>query len=288
MLTISLRACSRGDCSALATAAAAGVPVHRLVMDADVCPPAALPELATGTILTDAQGEDVFRVTGHVVLPAAEGPHALACPLLTACRDVSACTMELAPVKRGISLAWVTLSDSGHAGRREDASGPALAARVQERLPLDYVQGFLLPDSEPALRALLTHLALTEGYDLILTTGGTGLAPTDVSPEATARVLDYELPGFVQAMMQASLACTPMGAISRAKAGVLHKSLVINLPGSPKAVLENLEPILPAFRHSLDKLHGDATPCARLTPRPHTCPGQGWLQGCDAPAQLRT
>lgn len=261
-LTIRLRACQAGTVLPLSTAAVAGMPHHCLESgDEAPCPPAALPGLAIGTYLADADGSEVARVTGHVLLQASQGLHALACPLLTACRNISACTMELMPVKKGISLAWVTLSDSGHAGTRADASGPVLEAKVRERLPLDYVQGYLLPDSETGLRALLTHLALTEGYDLILTTGGTGVAPTDVSPQATARVLDYELPGFVQAMMQASLAKTPMGAISRAQAGVVHTSLVINLPGSPKAVSENLEAIVPAFRHSLEKLHGDTRPC---------------------------
>ncbi len=259
MLVVQLRACPKGATLPLSTTSTLGVDTHRL---AGTCCPADLPGLPIGTVLADEAGIDLLRVTGHVLLPALTSPHALACPLLTACVDLPAGEKKLVAHKRGTSLAWITLSDSGHAGLREDKSGPLLASKVQEVLETDHVQGYLLPDNLNRLRALLTHLALVEGYDLILTTGGTGVAPTDVSPEATARVLDYELPGFVQAMMQASLAKTPMGAISRARAGVIGQSLVLNLPGSPRAVLENLEAVLPAFRHTLEKLHGDPTPCA--------------------------
>ena len=111
------------------------------------------------------------------------------------------------------------------------------------------------------LRALLVDLALNQGYDVICTSGGTGVGPRDISPQVTSAVLDYPLPGFSMAMMQASLAKTPHAAISRAVAGVLGQSIIINLPGSRKAVVENLEAVLPALPHALDKLHGDPADC---------------------------
>ena len=261
MLFVNLTACSAGSTLPLATARPQGVSCHRLLCKRKACAPADLPKLPVGTVLADESKTSRLMVTGHMLIPAQNGPHALFCPLLTACVDLPVGEIGLLPEKKGISLAWVTLSDSTHAGLREDASGPVLANKVRGFLDIDYAQGYLLPDNASDLRALLTHLALVEGYDLILTTGGTGVAPTDVTPEATASVLDYELPGFSQAMTMASLAKTPMGAISRAKAGVVGQSLVVNLPGSPKAVQENLEAVLPCFKHTIEKLHGDMTPC---------------------------
>ena len=119
----------------------------------------------------------------------------------------------------------------------------------------------MLPDDAAALRALLTELALGQGYDIICTSGGTGVGPRDVSPEATLAVLDKRLPGFEQAMMQAGLDKTPTASVSRAVAGVIGGCICINLPGSRKAVVENLAAVLPALGHALDKLHGDPADC---------------------------
>ena len=107
------------------------------------------------------------------------------------------------------------------------------------------------------------ELALGQGYDLILTSGGTGLAPRDTTPEALLPIFERRLPGFEQAMMQASLAKTPTAAISRAVAGTLGRTIVITLPGSRKAVSENLAAILPALGHALEKLHGDPSDCGK-------------------------
>lgn len=163
--------------------------------------------------------------------------------------------------KEGRSLAWVTLSDKGSQGMREDLSGPAIADLAAAHLPLCHSQGFLLPDEASQLRALLTDLALNQGYDLICTTGGTGLSPRDITPQVTAALLDLPLPGFSQAMLAASLDKTPHAAISRAVAGVLGQSIIINLPGSRKGVQENLAAVLPALPHAFDKLHGDPADC---------------------------
>ncbi len=172
--------------------------------------------------------------------------------------------LELTWLPRGRSLAWITLSDKGARGERQDASGPLLEAQVREVMDLSLCRGFLIPDSPSQLRSLLMDLALFQQFDLILTTGGTGVGPRDITPETTLSVIDKRLPGFEQAMTAASLAKTPMGVISRAVVGTLGASLIINLPGSPKAVRENLVAVLPAINHTLDKLQGDPGDCASL------------------------
>ncbi|WFS61181.1 MogA/MoaB family molybdenum cofactor biosynthesis protein [Pseudodesulfovibrio thermohalotolerans] len=166
--------------------------------------------------------------------------------------------------RTGYALAWITLSDKGARGERVDESGPLVGRLVGEALDLNCVQGFVIPDEEGQLKGLLADLALTQGFDLILTTGGTGVAPRDVSPEATLAVIEKRLPGYERAMTAASLAKTPHGAISRAVAGTLGRALVVNMPGSPKAVAECLAPLLPTFRHTLEKLQGDPSDCAVL------------------------
>ena len=256
---LSLRACSAGDCLPLAPAWSGGplgLPAH-LLQD----PPLRdVPFLPVGTTFYAAE-TPFARVTGHVWLPACGDGHALRCPLLTALTDLPVGDVQLEPRKSGRSLAWITLSDKGSLGLREDTSGPALADMVADVLPLCHSQGFILPDEARDLRALLTELALGQGYDLILTSGGTGVSPRDISPQVTAPLLDYELPGFRTAMLMASLAATPRAVISRATAGVLGRSMIINLPGSLKAVRENLGAVLPALAHTLDKLHDDPADC---------------------------
>lgn len=170
--------------------------------------------------------------------------------------------LDLVARKAGWSLAWITLSDSCAAGHKEDASGPVIEDLVRGTLPVGHAEGFLLPDDETRLRALVMDLALSQRFDVIVTTGGTGLAPTDRTPEALNPILERRLPGMVQSMIASSLAKTPHGALTRSVAGTLGRSIVLSLPGSPKAVRENLDAVLPALGHGLDKLHGDATPCA--------------------------
>ncbi len=216
----------------------------------------------------DAPWFRVLRVEWYNPLGAASGAGSLPGVRVEVLKDAPE---ELAPDQRlewtlfkpGLTLAWVTLSDKGWRGLREDASGPAIDAMAREKLEIAFSRGFLLPDNADSLRALLTDLTLTQGYDLVITTGGTGLAPSDVTPEATLAVIDKRLPGMERAMLQASLQKTPHAMISRAVAGSLGQSLIINLPGSLKAVRENLEAVLPALAHGLAKLQGDPSDCGQ-------------------------
>ena len=171
---------------------------------------------------------------------------------------------RLSASREGFALAWITLSDKGAAGQRVDASGPLVEELVRAAMPLSLARGFVLPDEEPGIRALLTQLALQDGYDLICTTGGTGVAPRDVTPEATLAVIEKRLPGFERAMTMTSLAKTPHGAVSRAVCGTLGGAVIVNLPGSPKAVRECLGALVPALAHTMEKLQGDPSDCAAV------------------------
>jgi molybdenum cofactor synthesis domain-containing protein len=156
-----------------------------------------------------------------------------------------------------IRLAIVTVSDKASTGEREDAGGPAireaLAAGGVEFTEMDYR---IVPDEEQLIGEALFHLSERSDVDLILTTGGTGLAPRDVTPQITLHSIDYEVPGIAEAMRAASLKVTPMGMLSRGVAGVRKRTLIINLPGSPKAVRENLDAISGALQHAVDTLRG--------------------------------
>ena len=215
------------------------------------------PSLPTGANLDQA-----FRILGQFTLADPGLQHAAICYYLEALGDLDTCTAKDFTVeKNGLSLAAITLSDQGARGLREDLSGPAISKTLEKALNITLTQGFLLPDNASELRCLLEHLALREQYDLIITTGGTGVTSRDITPETTAKILDYQLPGFMQLMCSTGLLKTPTACLSRAQAGVLGRSLIINLPGSKKAVTENLTALLPVLPHALDKLHDDPTPC---------------------------
>jgi molybdenum cofactor synthesis domain-containing protein len=159
------------------------------------------------------------------------------------------------------TIGVLTLSDKGSRGEREDESGRVLQEMVA---PLgEIVRYQVIPDEEELIVATLVEWVDKDGVDLILTTGGTGLSPRDITPEATARVIEREIPGMAEAMRAASMAKTPHAMISRALAGVRRQSIIINLPGSPKGVRENLEVVYPALEHALLKLKGDPSECAR-------------------------
>lgn len=163
--------------------------------------------------------------------------------------------------KNGWSVATITLSDKGSRGLRIDESGPLIHELIAPVLKPAFSRSFLIPDDGGQLKALLCHLALIERFDLIVTTGGTGVGNRDITPQITESLLDLPMRGIVSAMFLASIAKTPNAIISRAAAGLIGKALVINLPGSRKAVRENLEAALPGLPHALDKISGDASDC---------------------------
>jgi len=159
------------------------------------------------------------------------------------------------------TIGVLTLSDKGAKGARQDESGKILQEMVADLG--EVVRYQVIPDDLDMIVSTLVDWVDKEKIDLILTTGGTGLTPRDLTPQATARVLDYEIPGMAEAMRAASLAKTPHAMLSRALAGVRRQSMIINLPGSPKGARENLEVVLPALAHGLAKLKGDPSDCAR-------------------------
>jgi molybdenum cofactor synthesis domain-containing protein len=159
-----------------------------------------------------------------------------------------------------IHTAILTLSDKGSKGEREDESGRVIRELIQG-IGAVVDQYEILPDEREVIAQALTRLADSGTIDLILTTGGTGVAPRDVTPEATQAVLDRELPGIAEAMRAESLKKTPHAMISRAVAGMRKRTLIVNLPGSPRAVRENLAVILPALPHAIEKIKGDPSDC---------------------------
>ncbi|PNU20328.1 molybdenum cofactor biosynthesis protein [Geothermobacter hydrogeniphilus] len=155
----------------------------------------------------------------------------------------------------------LTLSDKGARGERVDESGEILREMAAELGPVCCYE--MIPDDFSLIVATLRDWADNRKLDLLLTTGGTGLSPRDVTPEATLAVIDREVPGMAEAMRAASLAKTPHAMISRAVVGLRGTTLIANMPGSPKAVRENFAVLLPALPHALAKLKGDPSDCAR-------------------------
>ena len=163
-----------------------------------------------------------------------------------------------------MKAAILTLSDKGSRGERVDASGPALSAWLAER-GVETARTEIIPDEAELITAKLVEWADSGAFDLILTTGGTGVSPRDVTPDATMKVLDRLIPGFAEVMRMKSLLKTPNAMISRAVAGVRGQTLIINLPGSPKGAVENLEAVWPAVPHAVEKIQGDTRDCAPST-----------------------
>ena len=158
--------------------------------------------------------------------------------------------------------AIITASDSGYRGEREDLSGPAIK-EILEREGYEVISMDILPDDQVMLAGKMQEIADSEKAELILTTGGTGFSERDVTPEATEEVIERKVPGIPEAIRAYSMTITKRAMLSRATAGIRGKTLIVNLPGSPKAVRESLEYIIDALAHGLEILSGEARDCAR-------------------------
>jgi len=159
-----------------------------------------------------------------------------------------------------INAAILTVSDRSSRGERDDRSGPALESWLKEH-GVRIATTATVPDESALISAQLAEWADQGRYELILTTGGTGVSPRDVTPESTTVILDRVIPGFGEVMRLRGLEVTPKAMISRAVAGIRGETLIINLPGSPKAALENLEAIWEAVPHTIEKVLGDTRDC---------------------------
>ncbi len=157
-----------------------------------------------------------------------------------------------------LAIAVITVSDRAYKKEYEDLSGPGIRDILLSCCQAE-ISVTVVPDDKIAVQKAILDQT---GRDFILTTGGTGLSPRDITPEATREVCDREIPGMAEAMRRQSAAVTPHAMISRAMAGIRGRTLIINLPGSPKGAKENLGVLLPALPHAIDKIKGDESECA--------------------------
>ncbi len=160
------------------------------------------------------------------------------------------------------TIGILTASDKGSIGQRKDLSGPVIR-EMTEGIGWQVVIMEIIPDEKNIIQGKLIQYADNLGLDIVFTTGGTGFSPRDVTPEATLAVIEKLTPGIPEAMRLESLKVTPSAMLSRAVAGIRKKTIIINLPGSPKGVRECLQVILPSLQHGIDILKGDAAECAK-------------------------
>ena len=172
---------------------------------------------------------------------------------------------ELQQSARKIQIAILTTSDRSSRGEREDLSGKAIREIARSN---DWEVAYygIVPDDKETIKAELIKMADEVKADLVLTSGGTGVAPKDLTPEATLEVIDREVPGMAEAMRMESLKKTPHAMLSRAVCGVRGKALIVNLPGSPRAVKECLEVIIPAISHAFELIQGGVADCGVTPP----------------------
>jgi molybdenum cofactor synthesis domain-containing protein len=160
----------------------------------------------------------------------------------------------------GFSVGIITVSDKGSRGERVDTSGPTIEEMIKQ-IGGKVEKYIIVPDEKKEIKEAIIEMSDTLGLNLVLTTGGTGFSNRDVTPEATLEVIERHVPGIPEVMRARSLQVTPKAMLSRAQAGIRKQTLVINLPGSPKGVRENLEVIIPALKHGIEILTGQASEC---------------------------
>ncbi len=203
---------------------------------------------------------EIYRRMGDCIMPR-EGVFAR-----VLCEGVIRVGDEMAVEARQGVRPWqaavITLSDKGARGERMDESGPAIAGRLKAA-GYEVVEQLLIADDAEMLKKQLCRLADQRQLDLVLTTGGTGFSPQDVTPEATLAVAERSAPGIAEAIRAASLAVTSRAMLSRGTAVIRGKTLIINLPGSPKACMESMDVFLDVVPHGLELLRGEASDCAR-------------------------
>ena len=182
-----------------------------------------------------------------------------------------------------VKAAVITVSDKGSRGEREDTSGPAVAEKLREAGFEVSFRG-IIPDEQPVIEAELIRCADELGLNLVVTTGGTGFSPRDVTPEATLKVVERETRGIPEAMRAESMRITPRGCLSRAAAGLRGRTLIVNLPGSKKAALENLDAVMDAIGHGMDMLASSGSAdCADPGPVKEPAPSvDAWLREAKA------
>ncbi|TFG37277.1 MAG: MogA/MoaB family molybdenum cofactor biosynthesis protein [Syntrophobacterales bacterium] len=159
-----------------------------------------------------------------------------------------------------ITCGVITVSDKGSRGERDDISGREII-EILKGISINVNDYEIIPDEKDVIRQKLIEYTDDKNLDLIITTGGTGVSPRDVTPDATLEIIEKEIPGMAEAMRRESSSKTPHAMISRAVVGVRNQTLIINLPGSPKGVRENLLVISPALIHAIEKIKGDETDC---------------------------
>ena len=206
-------------------------------------------------------GDDLVCAPGELSAIVTNGSLNTDIPLLTWGDTVAVADfIEENFVKKMFTVGILTISDKGWRGERQDKSGEVIR-QILSGMDARVVNYAIIPDEKELIVERLVKWADEDDLDVVLTTGGTGLSPRDITPEATLSVVDRIIPGFAEAMRAESLKKTPMAMLSRAVVGTRGKCLIINLPGSPKAVHECLEVILPALPHALETLKGQASEC---------------------------
>jgi len=203
----------------------------------------------------------IFHLTGDCIMPR-QGLFARVLEGGRICVEDDVEMLEVVP-RETFQAVVLTLSDRCSRGEAQDTAGPAAAKRLEESLSAHVYATRILPDERRAIAESLKHYCDGHSIDLVVTVGGTGFSPRDVTPEATREVIDRPTPGLDEAMRAASLAKTPHAMLSRAASGIRGSTLIVNLPGSRRGAVENLDAILPAMGHGLKKLRGDPADCGR-------------------------